>query len=94
MTVCKGLAPPPRGRRNAHAQRCGALPEPGHQHCAAHLAARGMRRCPTHGWVETRTEHMWLGYESSATVRCAVDRCTHVFEVQPAPWGSRLGVMG
>ena len=69
MTLCKAYAPPPRGRLMAHAQRCGALPEPGQEWCAAHLRAFGWRRCPTHGWVkpESRTDYSAASYPLPTT---------------------------
>lgn len=61
MTLCKGMAPPPKGRSNVHAQRCGALPVEGFEYCAAHLAIRGMRYCRDHGWVQPQASHDYSG---------------------------------
>lgn len=55
MTVCRGTVR--RGRR------CGALAEPGTEHCTAHLLAAGYRRCPVHGWTQATINGWCKRYE-------------------------------
>jgi hypothetical protein len=53
--LCKGLKPGDGKRLQAHAQRCGALAEPGEELCAVHLKASGRRRCATcRAWLVDR----------------------------------------
>jgi hypothetical protein len=54
--LCEGFAPGVSyGKRRimAHAQKCGALPEPGLTKCPVHLKAAGWKRCDQCGaWME------------------------------------------
>ena len=50
MALCAGLAPPPKGRKVAHQQRCAAAPEEGTVYCRVHAKAAGFRRCGACGY--------------------------------------------
>lgn len=70
MTICKGFAPPPPGRKQAHAQRCGAVPAKGRDYCAVHERLFG---CCKHCGAP---QHTCYSYKAGAS-KCCQD-CEHL----------------